>query len=212
MGRPSNRPEKRKQIVLGFSRAMSQHGYAGTTIAKIAEEAKIPAGLVHYHFATKHEIAMEMAKQLVEVRDARFAERLARATTPLERLSAFIDAHVALDSKSDDNAVRAWGALGAEAQRDEALRDLYSAALRQTQRELQRLVGDCLQVSSSANKRKRAQIRTHSNASNRIARSILYALEGVFHVALAAPKVVPRGSASESVNHLAQALVASACI
>lgn len=193
---------------------MSQHGYAGTTIAKIAEEAKMPAGLVHYHFATKHEIAMEMAKQLVEVRDARFAERLAKATTPIERLNAFIDAHVALDSKSDGDAVRAWGALGAEAQRDEALGDLYSAALRQTQRELQRLVVDCLQMPSPAAKRARPQTasKTHTEASSRIARSILYALEGVFHVALAAPKVVPRGSASESLNHLAHALVASARI
>lgn len=200
------------QIVAGFSRAMSQHGYAGTTIAKVAAEAQIPSGLVHYHFANKHEIAMEMAKQLVAVRDARFAERVAQASTPLERLNAFVDAHVALDAKSDGDAVRAWGALGAEAQRDEALRDLYSAALRQTQRELQRLVGECLQMPAPASKRARPQAnkKRYSDSSTRIARSILYALEGVFHVALAAPKVVPRGSASDSLKHLAQALVASA--
>jgi Bacterial regulatory proteins, tetR family len=65
MGRPSNRLEKRREILDAFARVLADHGYAGATIASIALEAGIAPGLVHHHFDNKAELLSGLLQDLV---------------------------------------------------------------------------------------------------------------------------------------------------
>ena len=65
MGRPSKRAERRKEILEAFARVLANHGYAGATIAAIAEEASVAPGLIHHHFKGKDELLTCLLDQLV---------------------------------------------------------------------------------------------------------------------------------------------------
>src|SRR5262249_4846750 len=73
MGRPSNRDQRRSEILAAFERVLATHGYAGATIAAVAAEAGIAAGLVHHHFESKEELLAALLRQLT----LRFRERVA---------------------------------------------------------------------------------------------------------------------------------------
>ena len=44
MGRPSNRAERRAQILAAFATVLADHGYAGATITAVANEAGLTPG------------------------------------------------------------------------------------------------------------------------------------------------------------------------
>src|SRR5262249_1322148 len=56
MGRPSNREQRRREILQAFAKVLADHGYAGATIAAVATEAGVAPGLVHHHFESKAEL------------------------------------------------------------------------------------------------------------------------------------------------------------
>ncbi|MEW1957585.1 helix-turn-helix domain-containing protein [Kineococcus sp. NPDC059986] len=52
---------KRDELIAAAARVMSREGVAATTTRRIAEEAAVPLGTVHYWFATKDELVREVA-------------------------------------------------------------------------------------------------------------------------------------------------------
>lgn len=193
MVRPSNTLERRAEIVEALLGVMATSGYDGATVASIAEQAGLTAGLLHYHFHDKKEILLALGEELVRRVWERYEERASRACDDWERLFAFTDAHVALGPDADPDAVACWVMLAAEAVRDPEVRKLYRAATRRSLDELEKLVTPLLMTYDS----KRAA---------RVAAGLLSAIEGAFHLSISA-RAVPRGFAAPLLREMARGLL-----
>lgn len=193
MVRPSNTLERRAEIVEALLGVMATSGYDGATVASIAEQAGLTAGLLHYHFHDKKEILLALGEELVRRVWERYEERASAACDDWERLFAFTDAHVALGPDADPDAVACWVMLAAEAVRDPEVRKLYRAATRRSLDELEKLVTPLLMTYDS----KRAA---------RVAAGLLSAIEGAFHLSISA-RAVPRGFAAPLLREMARGLL-----
>jgi TetR/AcrR family transcriptional repressor of bet genes len=119
MGRPSNRSERREEILIAFARVLSAHGYVGATIAAVASEAGVAPGLVHHHFDNKAELLSCLLHDL----SARFRERIRNHEGDGDKLLAYVDAALKLDDRADLIAAKAWVSIFAEALRNPTLFD-----------------------------------------------------------------------------------------
>lgn len=117
MGRPSVREERRAELVEAFARVLSEHGYAGATIAAVARGAGIAPGLVHHHFADKAELLACLLRRLMEG----FRQRTRALEAGVDPLSAYAAAAVRLDASADTVAARCWVGVLAEAVRHPTL-------------------------------------------------------------------------------------------
>lgn len=196
MGRPSNRAQRRAQIVDGLLSIICREGYDGASVAEIARSAGLASGLVHYHFPHKEAILVALVEHLTTVLEGRFAQRLAQATDdPLQRLDAFIDAHLAIDEQADPRAVAAWVAIGAEAVRRPEVQTLYESFCRQRLRVLEEIVGAC------------GKGTLDDSEVPAVAATLMAAIEGAFLMSTAAPGAIPSGSAAPTLRRAARALV-----
>ncbi|HEX2736206.1 MAG TPA: TetR/AcrR family transcriptional regulator [Polyangiaceae bacterium] len=119
MGRPSNREQKRAEILQGFAQALADHGFAGATISQIAIAAGISPGLIHHHFDSKEELATCLVDLLMDRFRARLAQ--ARSADAQDGLEAYVDAALKLDANADAIAAKCWVGLFAEALRNPSL-------------------------------------------------------------------------------------------
>jgi len=118
MGRPSNREQRRRQIVRAFARVLADHGYAGATIAAIAAQAGVAPGLVHHHFEDKAELLRSLLHELL----GNFRARVRSCSQDTEdELLAYVDAALKLDDRADLTAARCWVGVFAEAVREPTL-------------------------------------------------------------------------------------------
>jgi TetR/AcrR family transcriptional repressor of bet genes len=117
MGRPSNRQERRQEIVAAFARVLADHGYAGATIAAVAAEAGLAPGLIHHHFDSKADLLAALLHDLI----ARFRTRVRRYESDQDGLLAYVDGALKLDGEADQLAARCWVGLFAEAVRSPPL-------------------------------------------------------------------------------------------
>jgi TetR/AcrR family transcriptional repressor of bet genes len=117
MGRPSNREERRRELLGAFARVLAQHGYAGATVAAIAAEAGVAPGLVHHHFESKAELLSGLLRELL----TQFRERVRRYDTQEDALLAYVDGALKLDEQVDLIAAKCWVGVFAEAVRNPAL-------------------------------------------------------------------------------------------
>jgi len=117
MGRPSNRAERRREILQAFARVLADHGYAGATIAAVAAEAELAPGLVHHHFEGKSELLSSLLQDLV----SRFRERTRRYEAEEDKVLAYVDGALKLDDHADLIAARCWVGVFAEAVRNPTL-------------------------------------------------------------------------------------------
>lgn len=191
MARPKNTHLRRAQIVDGLLEVMSSKSYESATIPEIARAAKLRPGLVHYHFATKHEILLALVERLAATLEAR-AKNLGE-----EGLHAFLRAALELGDDADPRAVAAWNLIAAEAIRDPEVQEIYAATLRRTLADLRRHV----------RARLRAEGRDERGAT-KIAAAALSAIEGAYRVASSAPGVLPRGWALPAITALVDAMIA----
>ncbi len=115
MGRPSNRAARRAEIVSAFARVLADHGFAGATIAAVAQEAGIAAGLIHHHFQDKEDLLGALLDELL----AGFRARVQHYEG--DRLLAYVDGALKLDERADTVAARCWVGVIAEAVRTPTL-------------------------------------------------------------------------------------------
>lgn len=100
-----------------FARVLATHGFAGATIAAVAEEAGVAPGLVHHHFESKEELLTALLADLV----ARFRARADAIDGEHDPLLAYGEAALGLDERADLVAARCWVGVFAEAIRSPAL-------------------------------------------------------------------------------------------
>lgn len=85
--RVDNRPE---QIILIATRLFARHGYEGTSLRDIAEEAKITKAALYYHFPNKEamyqRIVLDSLRALIET----VREAIDAAPTPMEKVRQFM--------------------------------------------------------------------------------------------------------------------------
>lgn len=71
---PARRPDdegRRAELIAAASRVIAKHGIAAATTRRIAEEAGVPSGLVHYWFSGKDELLEAVISDtLVSIEDA----------------------------------------------------------------------------------------------------------------------------------------------
>src|SRR5260370_13906991 len=87
---PKTKSEKRARLIRTAVKLAYRHGFRETSIADIAEAAKVPVGNVYYYFKTKDEIGEAVVEQhLLEFRALR--EQWDRKGSPKERLRACVE-------------------------------------------------------------------------------------------------------------------------
>jgi TetR/AcrR family transcriptional repressor of bet genes len=192
MARPSNRDERRAQIVDGLLRVLPETGYERATIQRIAEAAGLGAGLVHHHFGSKLEILLALGERLAELVSGRQRE----ARTPRARVDAWIDAHLAQGDDASAEAVACWVALGAEALVHPEVRALHRTLLERRRADLDaRLREVC-----------RDEARSTRGLDVLVA-NVLATVEGYFQIATTVPDVIPRGSAAGATRAMTHRLL-----
>lgn len=170
-----NSEARRQQIAEALMVVMAEQGYARATVARIARQAGLAPGLVHYHFADKAEILAEM----VDLLGARLAARIAAADAePWAAVDAWVDGM--LDPATGDLAAAgAWASVGGEALHQPAVRARYADWLSRLRDDL------------SA----RLAAAGVADAPDRATGAVTW-VEGFLHVGLSAPGFVAPGSAA----------------
>src|SRR6202158_3741760 len=82
--------DKRTRLIETAKKLAYKHGFRETSLADIAEAARVPIGNVYYYFKTKE----ELGEAVVERRLAEFCtfrEEIDRLSSPKERLLAFVE-------------------------------------------------------------------------------------------------------------------------
>ncbi len=84
--------EARNRILVAAADCIVRDGLAQVRMAGIAKEAGVSSGLVHYHFATKEQLFVEVLSYSGTVSHALTQQVLQQAgVQPAQRLSAFLD-------------------------------------------------------------------------------------------------------------------------
>jgi TetR/AcrR family transcriptional repressor of bet genes len=199
MSRPSNTEERRGQIVRALSRVMATHGYAGASVARIAEAAGLTPGLIHYHFASKQEILLALIEGVTSAARRRIDARIAGAGPGgRARLHGLLDGLLATGSDAAPHLVACWALLGAEAARQREVRSVWEPWLAATKLETERLL--------------RAACREEGRSASGVgamAVALVAAAEGYYAIAAAAPSIIPAGSAAKMTRRMADGLLDS---
>jgi AcrR family transcriptional regulator len=140
------RRQRRRDLIEATIAVIAVHGYAGTTVSRVAKQAQVSAGLMNFHFASKDLLFQAVFEYLDAEFDAVWREHLAAAAPdPWARLQAMVAAYFDRRVLTAEK-LPVWFTFWADA----ALRDRYrSAATRAEQRyskelaaEVKRLLAD----------------------------------------------------------------------
>lgn len=88
--------DKRTRLVHAAMTLAYRHGFRRTSLADIAEEARVPLGNVYYYFKTKEEIGEAVIEERLLQAKA-LQQRLDEISSPAGRLCAFVQ--VTVDSR-----------------------------------------------------------------------------------------------------------------
>ncbi|MFZ6744410.1 TetR/AcrR family transcriptional regulator [Undibacterium sp. JH2W] len=189
MSRKSNTEQRRKEIVFALLSVMAEHGYEKATILAIARQAGLAPGLIHYHFKSKGEILIYLVKLLATMSRARYDLLAATASTPQEKLLAYINARLAKGEGAMPEAVSAWVVIGAEAVRQPEVRAVFQESIAAELLLIQDLLTACLQ----------AQKKTLDGVAE-LAAGLLAFMEGAFQLASAGGDIMPQGYAATTAR------------
>ncbi|GAA1938608.1 TetR/AcrR family transcriptional regulator [Nocardioides hwasunensis] len=140
----------REAIADALVSLVADEGFEAVSVRKVAERARVSAGLVQHYYASK-QVMLTAAMERV---DARFAERLSLLlrndeAPAVEQLRALAAQLLPLD---DDRAVeaRVWVAVAARSTVDPVIRRTHSASWRLLEEALTSLVSDAVGSSAPA--------------------------------------------------------------
>lgn len=199
MARQSNTEARRAEITQALLTVMARHGYEKATIQSIARQAGLAPGLIHYHFKSKQDILLSLIDTLTEVGRARFARLSTEVSTAGPRLDAYLDARLGMGEGAEPDAVAAWVMIGAEAVRQEEVREVYSRMIAEELAIITQLVGDALL----------AQQRETLSAPA-LAAGVLAMMEGAFGLSSATQSVMPVGYAAQAAKAFINLSIAAA--
>ncbi|WP_150275887.1 TetR/AcrR family transcriptional regulator [Paenibacillus tepidiphilus] len=115
--------EKRKQILHAAFQALAAAGYDAVTLQTIADHAGVSKGVVHYYFASKEAVLVELLEWLTGKISARETAAVREQTTAAGKLAAYIDSAFAGPSKNR-SFYRVYLDFLARASRIEAYKDI----------------------------------------------------------------------------------------
>jgi len=118
-------PIRRRQLVEAAIATIHEHGFANATVARIAAQAGISAGMVHHYFKDKDELLFATMRHLLAELRADAVARLAGAADPGQRIRAIIDACFG-DAQFDEQVFSAWLALYGNARHSPRLMNILS--------------------------------------------------------------------------------------
>lgn len=84
---------RREELIQATLAAVCAHGFADLTVARIAEDAQVSAGNIHYYFGGKEALLEATMRHLLELLKAAHGRQLADAATDRERLHAVVQAN-----------------------------------------------------------------------------------------------------------------------
>lgn len=94
MGRPSIKSQRRKDLIRACIQTIHEDGLEGASLARIAKRAGLTAGIVPHYFGDKAELIEATMRHIGDALGREQAKRLRAAATPMERLTAIIDANL----------------------------------------------------------------------------------------------------------------------
>ncbi len=197
MARGSNSMERRAQITDALIQVMAAKGYAGASVAQVARKAKLTPGLVHYHFANKHEILLAAVATITEQHRAALEAQLAHANDdPIAAIELFVDFHLAMGAAANADALACWIMLSGEALRDEKVRGAMGSALARIAERLAGLIELGIERMLFACPDTRAA-----------AGALIASMQGFFVTAGCAREVIVAGSAASCARQMAAGLL-----
>ena len=116
----------RRRILAAAAAELTQHGYAATSLRRIAEAADLQLGSLYFHFTTKDELLTEVMRDAVDTTLSRIAAALAAlpaTATSADRLTAAITVHLAALHESHDRGVAVLGLVGSTSGASAGARD-----------------------------------------------------------------------------------------
>ncbi len=118
------RRQRRKDLIEATITVIATHGYAGTTVSRVAKQAEVSAGLMNFHFASKDMLFQAVFEHLDAEFEIVWREHLAAAAAdPWARLQAMVEAYFDRRILTPEK-LPAWFTFWADA----ALRDRYRSA------------------------------------------------------------------------------------
>jgi AcrR family transcriptional regulator len=91
MGRKSNAPQRREQIVWALYDCLVEKGHEKVSVKEIAARAGLPSGVIHYYFSSKDDIVSNLAEAIVDKYSTMLDERLTAAASTEQRIESVID-------------------------------------------------------------------------------------------------------------------------
>lgn len=93
-GRRNSQYQKRSSSILkAAARVIARDGFEGASVREVAAKAKIGLSGIYYYFDGKDELLFALQHQTFSTLVSSLEERLARCTSPEEKLRAVIDNH-----------------------------------------------------------------------------------------------------------------------
>jgi AcrR family transcriptional regulator len=124
MARPSHTRisavERRAQIITATRKVALARGLHDLRVADVAAELDVSTGLIHYHFATKHELLEAMLRDTAAEELNAVMSAIVERDDPTEQLEYMIDAY--LPSPRRDQSWALWIDVWGEALRDPEVR------------------------------------------------------------------------------------------
>ena len=85
---------RREQIEEAALQSVLKHGFPGSSLRVVAQEAKVPLSILHYYFKDKDDLMLSVVQRLFEGGLERLKEVRAREHDPLRRIEALLQAYV----------------------------------------------------------------------------------------------------------------------
>ncbi|MGH2915498.1 MAG: TetR/AcrR family transcriptional regulator [Solirubrobacteraceae bacterium] len=82
--------DKAARIVEAMRASVARHGIAGSTFDRVARDAGVSRGLLHYHFATKERLLVEVVRRESELRGQLLDDAVAAAQGADELIDALV--------------------------------------------------------------------------------------------------------------------------
>lgn len=181
-----NSTVRRSEIIDALLRVMADRGWANATVNRIAAEANITPGLIHYHFQNKQEILVELVRRLEEEHESRI-EHLARAGTPTERVKTMVMGYLKTSpARGDAEAVATWVTITAESIRQPEVRDAFGDAVMRWMEPMRQAIEDGL---------KTGEFDTGGLSPEACAAAVLACVQGYYNLGVTVREAVPKGSA-----------------
>lgn len=182
-----NTSERRAEIVDALLRVMADQGWAKATIARIAREAGLTPGLLHYHFPSKQAILLELVHRIESEHETRMKKVSAGAKTPTERVKAMVLAYLKAGDEEDASAMASWVTIVAEAIRQPEVRDAFSEAIVRLTAPMRTAIQEGLDS---------GDFKVGVLDAEACAAGIMACVQGYYNLGVAARNTVPRGSAA----------------